>query len=80
MEPSEKDRLVQQLKEATQQVRYWKKIAKKTGKLRLRESENLSYMIQTLKQTKTQLLDEIAERKSVEGALRESEEPRRDPG
>ena len=74
MEPSEKDRLVQQLKEATQQVRYWKQIAKKTGKLRLRESENLSYMIQTLKQTKTQLLDEIAERKSVEGALRESED------
>jgi len=74
MEPSEKNRLVQQLKEATQQVRYWKQIAKKTGKLRLRESENLSYMIQTLKQTKTQLLDEIAERKSVEGALRESGE------
>ncbi|MBW2573632.1 MAG: PAS domain S-box protein [Deltaproteobacteria bacterium] len=74
MELSEKDRLVQQLKEATQQVRYWKQIAKKTGKLRLRESENLSYMIQTLKQTKTQLLDEIAERKSVEAALRKSED------
>ncbi|MDY6793071.1 MAG: PAS domain S-box protein [Thermodesulfobacteriota bacterium] len=77
MEPSEKDSLVQQLKEATQQVGYWKQIAKKTGKLRLRESENLSYIIQTLKQTKTQLLDEIAERKSVEGVLRKSEERHR---
>ena len=66
MEPSEKDRLIQQLKEATQQVRYWKQIAKKTGKIHLRESENLSYIIQTLKQTKTQLLDEIAERKWTE--------------
>jgi PAS domain S-box-containing protein len=74
MEPSEKDRLVQQLKETTQQVCYWKQIAKRTGKLRLRESENLSYIIQALKQTKTKLLDEIDERKSAEGALRESEE------
>jgi len=74
MEPSEKDSLVQKLKEATQQVRYWKQIAKKTGKLRLRESENLSCMIQALKQTKTQLLDEIDERKSVEAALRKSED------
>lgn len=73
MELSEKDLLMQQLDEAFQQARYWEKIASQTGKLRLREAENLSAIIQTVKQTESRLKDEITERKSIEEALRMSE-------
>ncbi len=42
MDSLERDCLIQQLDEAKQQASYWKKIAQNTGRLRLREIENLS--------------------------------------
>lgn len=71
MESSERDGLIQQLEEANQQANYWKKIAQKTGTLRLREAENLSALIQSLKYTKAHLLNEIHARRLVEEALRQ---------
>lgn len=69
MDPSEKNRLIQQLDVAKQQASYWKQIAKQTGQLRLREAENLSAIIQALKQTKERLANEINERKQAEATL-----------
>lgn len=74
MESSDKDGLIQQCNEAKQQARYWKKIAQKTGRLRLRETESLSALIHSLKHTKTRLLDQIRERKQAENDLRKNQD------
>ncbi len=74
MAPSAKDSLIQQLDEARQQASYWKTIAHQTGKRRLREAENLSALIQSLKYTKACLLQEIRDRRQAEEALRKNQD------
>ncbi len=74
MEPSAKDGLIRQLDESKQQASYWKKIAQQTGRLRLREAENLSALIQSLKYTKACLLNEIGDRRQAEEALRKNQD------
>ena len=74
MEPSARDSLMQQLEDSKQQASYWKKIAQQTGRLRLREAENLSALIQSLKYTKACLLNEIRDRRQAEEALRKNQD------
>jgi PAS domain S-box-containing protein len=74
MEPSARDRLIQQLHESRQEASYWKKIAQQTGRLRLREAENLSALIQSLKYTKECLLNEIRDRRQAEEALQKNQD------
>ena len=74
MEPSATDSLIQQLEESKQQASYWKKVAQQTGRLRLREAENLSALIQSLKYTKACLLNEIRDRRQAEEALRKNQD------
>ncbi|WP_372682263.1 response regulator [Desulfosarcina sp.] len=74
MKPSANDSLMQQLEESKQRANYWKKIAQQTGRLRLREAENLSALIQSLKYTKECLINEIRDRRQAEEALRKNQE------
>ena len=74
MKPSANDSLKQQLEESRQQASYWKKIAQQTGRLRLREAENLSALIQSLKYAKECLLNEVRDRRQAEEALRKNQE------